>query len=99
MWSIKPDRVNLVSPASPVHRDRYRTNWDRKDWHGSEIQMYCGSPVNKGLKGTVVNRGLPCLYMEGHLKSIYLFQITEFTSETDTIDQLVEKAKESNIIK
>ena len=26
-WS---DRVNLVAPASPVHRVRYSTNWDRK---------------------------------------------------------------------
>ena len=36
-----PDHVNLVAPASPVHRARYRTNWDRKGLPGSEIQMYC----------------------------------------------------------
>ena len=27
---IKSDRVNLVAPASPVHRARYSTNLDRK---------------------------------------------------------------------
>ena len=43
-WSITSDRFNLVAPASPVHRARYSTNWDRKDWPGSEIQMYYGCP-------------------------------------------------------
>ena len=40
----KPDRVNLVAPSSPVHRVRYSTNWYRKGWPGSEIQMYYGCP-------------------------------------------------------
>ena len=37
VWSI-----NLVAPASPVHRTRYSTNWDRKGWPGSEpdLQRY-----------------------------------------------------------
>ena len=40
IWSIKSDRVNLVAPASPVHRAyRYSTSFDRKGWSGSEIQM------------------------------------------------------------
>ena len=30
-------RVNLVAPASPVHRVRYRTNWDRKGWPDSNV--------------------------------------------------------------
>ena len=30
--------------ASPVHRARYSTNWYRKGWPGSEIQMYYGCP-------------------------------------------------------
>ena len=30
MWSIKSDRVNLVAPASPVHRARYSTNRDQR---------------------------------------------------------------------
>ena len=37
-------KVNLVAPASPVHRVRYSTNWDRKGWPGLEIQMYYGCP-------------------------------------------------------
>ena len=32
---------HLVTPASP---GRYSTNWDRKGWPGSEIQMYHGCP-------------------------------------------------------
>ena len=44
MWSIKSERVNLVAPASPVHRAGYSTNWDRKGRPGSEIQMYYGCP-------------------------------------------------------
>jgi len=28
--TIKSDRVNLVAPASPVHRAWYSTKWDRK---------------------------------------------------------------------
>ena len=43
VWSIKPDRVNLVAAASSVCV-RYNTNWDRKGWPGSEIQMYYGCP-------------------------------------------------------
>ena len=43
---LKSDRVNLVAPASPVHR--YSKNWDRKGWPSSEIQMYYGCPC-KGL--------------------------------------------------
>ena len=38
------DRVNLVAPASPVHRASYSTNGDRKGGPGSEIQMYYGCP-------------------------------------------------------
>ena len=30
-FNLKSDRVNLVAPASPIHRARYNTNWDRKD--------------------------------------------------------------------
>jgi len=41
---LKSDRVNLVASASPVHRARYSTNWDRKGCPGSEIQMYYGCP-------------------------------------------------------
>ena len=44
LWSIKSDRLNLVAPASPVHRGRYRKNWDRNGWPGSEKQMYYGCP-------------------------------------------------------
>ena len=40
------DVVNLVAPASHVHRARYSTNWDRKGLPGSEIQMYYGCPWN-----------------------------------------------------
>ena len=43
-FNLKSDRVNLVALASPVHRARYSTNWDRKGWPGSEIQMYYGCP-------------------------------------------------------
>jgi len=46
IWSIKSDRVNLVALANPVHRVRYSTNWDRKGWPGSEIQIYYGCPCN-----------------------------------------------------
>ena len=28
--ALKPDRVNFVTPASPVHRVWCSTNWDRK---------------------------------------------------------------------
>ena len=35
----KADHVNLVAPASPVHRARHSTNWDRKGGPGSEIQI------------------------------------------------------------
>ena len=42
--ALTSDRVNLVAPASPVHRARYSTNWDRKGWPGKEIQMYYGCP-------------------------------------------------------
>ena len=53
-FNLKSDRVNLVAPAShglvllsvcliyPMS-GRYSTNWDRKGWPGSEIQMYHGS--------------------------------------------------------
>ena len=44
IWSINSDRVNLVTPASPVPKARYSTNWDRKAWPGSEIKMYYGCP-------------------------------------------------------
>ena len=30
-FNLKSERVNLVAPASPIHRARYSTNWDRKD--------------------------------------------------------------------
>ena len=33
-------KFNLVAPA----RARYNTNWDRKGWPSSEIQMYHGCP-------------------------------------------------------
>ena len=33
MKHIKSDRVNLVAPASPVHRAGDNTNCDRKGWH------------------------------------------------------------------
>ena len=36
----KFDLINLVAQASPVHKARYSTNWDRKGLPGSEIQMY-----------------------------------------------------------
>ena len=47
----KSDRVNLVAPLVllnvwiiyPMSR-RYSTNWVRKGWPGSEIQMYYGCP-------------------------------------------------------
>ena len=44
IWNIKSDHVNLVAPASPVYRARYSTNWDRKSWPGSEIQMNYSCP-------------------------------------------------------
>ena len=50
-FNLKSDRVNLVAPAStsvcfiyPMS-GRYSTNWDRKGWPGSEIQMYYGRIV------------------------------------------------------
>ena len=48
-FNLKSDRVNLVTPASPIEclllfPGRYSTNWDRKGWPGSEIQMYYGCP-------------------------------------------------------
>ena len=43
---MKSDRVNLVAPASPVHRARNSTNWDRK-----------GDPARK-FKCTTAARGL-----------------------------------------
>ena len=43
-FNLKSDRVNLVAPASLIHWARYSTNWDRKGWPGSEIQMYYGCP-------------------------------------------------------
>ena len=53
IWSIKSDRVNLVAPAIPFHIVRYGTNWDRKGWPGSEIQLYygCSSQVDPRLFG------------------------------------------------
>ena len=49
--NLKSDRVNLVAPASPIecllslpNVRRYSTNWDRKGWPGSEIQIYYGCP-------------------------------------------------------
>ena len=42
----KFDLINLVEPASPIHRARYSTNWDRKGLPGSEIQMYYGCPCH-----------------------------------------------------
>ena len=57
---LKSDRVNLVASASPGHRARYSTNWDRKGCPGSEIQMYYGCPCKVDgfrqscLAGTVV---------------------------------------------
>ena len=35
---------NWTRPLSPVHRARYSTNWERKGWPGSDIQMYYGYP-------------------------------------------------------
>ena len=45
-FNLKSDRVNLVAPASPIECLLYlpNTNWDRKGWPGSEIQMYYGYP-------------------------------------------------------
>ena len=45
-FNQKSERVNLVAPASPIYplTVRYSTNWDRKSWPGSEIQMYNGCP-------------------------------------------------------
>ena len=50
-FHLKSDRVNLVAPASPIEcllylpmSGWYCTNWDRKGWPGSEIQMYYGCP-------------------------------------------------------
>ena len=50
--NLMSDRINRVAPGSPLLSvcliypmfGRYSTNWDRKDWPGSEIQMYYGCP-------------------------------------------------------
>ena len=47
--AIKSDHVNLVAPVSPIHRARFSTNWDRKGWPGSEIQMYYDCPCLKDI--------------------------------------------------
>ena len=53
-FNLKFDRVNLVAPAFLLSVcfiypmcGRYSTNWDRKDWPGSEIQMYYGCQWNE----------------------------------------------------
>ena len=38
IWPRQP------SPANPVNKASYSTNWDRNGWPGSEIQMYYGCP-------------------------------------------------------
>jgi len=47
--NLKSDRVNLVARLVLLSvcfiypmSGRYSTNWDRKGWPGSEIQMYYG---------------------------------------------------------
>ena len=41
VWPCQP-----CCTDSSVHRARYSTNWDRKGWPGSEIQMYYSFPWN-----------------------------------------------------
>ena len=50
-FNLKSDCINLVVPASPISvcfiypmSGRYSTNWDRKGWPGSEIQMHYDCP-------------------------------------------------------
>ena len=54
-FNLKSDRVNLVAQLSVCFiypmSGRYNTNWDRKSWPSSEIQMYygCSCGVEVGL--------------------------------------------------
>ena len=62
-FNLKSDRVNLVAPALVLlsvcfiypMSGRYSTNWDRKGWPGSEIQMYYGCPWYRIIKPLLLN--------------------------------------------